>query len=88
MNMKKSDAKIQEVEIKTPKQLKEVLIQCEIDDIDNLPLFAIRKYQDNHWEDWFLDYSNGIRYADSDEIDQNCKFLKEEAERLAKEISL
>jgi hypothetical protein len=83
-----NEFKIQEIEIRTSKQLKEVLVRCEHDDFENLPLFAIRKFKNNQWEDWFLDYRNGLRYADANEVIQTSQIFQEGFNNKLKVISL
>ncbi len=88
MSLINDKIEFQEIEIRTPKQLKEVLVDCDSEDYDNLPLYAIRKFEKNKWSEWILDYANGIRYADTEEINQECNFLREQAGRIEKNTAM
>ncbi len=85
MIAKERNMLVQELEISKPNQLRQLLIHCDKDDLENLPLYAIRKKENNIWTLWILDYSNGIRYADSDEINQSCSLLTVEFRNFVKE---
>ncbi len=68
------------IKISTKKELQSVLLDCDTDDVEELPLYAV--LTEGEWE---LELPDGGAYASSDEVNQDWLLKKLEGSEFLKE---